>query len=191
MGEMFERDLGDDALFGLSLADHAHHDGSGVRPSVALTAWKTGHDRRTVQRKIAAWLDRGWLEVTAPAGRRQPIEYRINLANIPRKPPLERRHHAAPQPAAGAALDVAPKSGSGAAWETFRGGTGAAPDAAQTPEPSKNLKSAGARACDANAARTPASTRAEPEAVTRCTADEAAEILKRHGIQPKRLRPRP
>lgn len=36
----------------LALADHADHDGGNARPSVGLLAWKTGDDRRTIQRHL-------------------------------------------------------------------------------------------------------------------------------------------
>lgn len=39
-------------LTALALADHADHDGRNAYPSVALLAWKTGHDRRTIQRHL-------------------------------------------------------------------------------------------------------------------------------------------
>ena len=33
----------------LALADHAHEDGTGIRPSINRIAWKTGYSERSVQ----------------------------------------------------------------------------------------------------------------------------------------------
>ena len=49
----------------LALADHAHEDGTGIRPSISRIAWKTGYSERSVQnimsqlRELGHSSDRG------------------------------------------------------------------------------------------------------------------------------------
>jgi hypothetical protein len=88
MGQVWSLDLtkGQQAVL-LSLADHAHDDGTRVFPSVSLTAWKTGYQRRHVQRLIRELRDLGVLIEVAPATARLPTEYRIDLAAGKQKPP--------------------------------------------------------------------------------------------------------
>jgi hypothetical protein len=69
MGLVWDLDLGKAEKFLLlAMADHAHHDGSGVRPGVALLAHKTGFSVRSVQRYIGVLEELGLLEATAYRG---------------------------------------------------------------------------------------------------------------------------
>ena len=52
----------------LAMADHAHHDGSGVRPGVAVLAHKTSDSRRNVQRLLRSLEGLGLVEATAHRG---------------------------------------------------------------------------------------------------------------------------
>lgn len=77
----------------MSLADHAEHDGTGVHPSVRLTAWKTGYNERQVQR-IMKWLrDTNVLIPIKPHGQHQPTEYRLDFSRLPQKPSFVKSPH--------------------------------------------------------------------------------------------------
>jgi len=88
MSEVWELDIDHARAWVLmSLADHAEHDGTGVHPSVRLTAWKTGYKERQVQR-IMKWLrDTNVLIPVKPPGQHQPTEYLLDFSRIanPRK----------------------------------------------------------------------------------------------------------
>lgn len=73
----------------MSLLDHAHHDGTKIFPSIALTAWKTGYSPRQVQRIIAELVTAGILELVRGAGQHRPNEYRARLDKAPLKEPFE------------------------------------------------------------------------------------------------------
>lgn len=73
----------------LALADNAHDDGTNCYPGVDYLAWKTGYDRRSVQR-ILRELERDGLVVPvtgASGGRSHELEYRIDLSKGVRKTP--------------------------------------------------------------------------------------------------------
>lgn len=82
MAEVFARypNGGGEMLLALALADHAHDDGTSVRPSVRLLAEKTRQSERTVQYQLRNMEAAGWLHLVANAGggRNTPREYRIN-----------------------------------------------------------------------------------------------------------------
>lgn len=71
---------GGELLTALAYADHAHDDGTGVRPSVAYVARKTRQSERTVQRYLTQMRKSGWLLTVrhGDGGRGRATEYRIN-----------------------------------------------------------------------------------------------------------------
>ncbi len=71
---------GGELLTALAYADHAHDDGTGVRPSVAYIARKTRQSERTVQRYLTQMRESGWLLTVrhGDGGRGRATEYRIN-----------------------------------------------------------------------------------------------------------------
>lgn len=71
---------GGDLLMALACADHAHDDGTNVRPSVMHLAQKTRQSPRTVQRQLAQMRESGWLILVrnGRGGRGHTAEYRIN-----------------------------------------------------------------------------------------------------------------
>ncbi len=71
---------GGELLTALAYADHAHDDGSAVRPSVAYIARKTRQSERTVQRYLANMRKSTWLLPVKPANRWRGFatEYRVN-----------------------------------------------------------------------------------------------------------------
>lgn len=75
---------GGELLTALAYADHAHDDGTGVRPSVAFMARKTRQSERTIQMHLASMRRTGWLLTVqhATGGRGRTTEYRINPAWI-------------------------------------------------------------------------------------------------------------
>lgn len=84
MAEVFARypNGGAEMLLALAIADHAHDDGSSVRPSVRHLAEKTRQSERAVQYQLRNMEADGWLELVghATGGRNTPREYRINPA---------------------------------------------------------------------------------------------------------------
>jgi len=75
---------GGELLVALAYADHAHDDGTGIRPSVSYTAKKTRQGIRTVQMHLAKMRETEWLLTVkyAEGGRGRATEYRINPAWI-------------------------------------------------------------------------------------------------------------
>ena len=73
----------------LALADHAHEDGSGIRPSIKRIAWKTGYSERSVQNIMAQLRDLGLLVIVVPATHSTPNEYRFNWAAVSPKPSFD------------------------------------------------------------------------------------------------------
>lgn len=71
---------GGELLTALACADHAHDDGTSIRPAVAYTARKTRQSERAVQMQLSAMRRRGWLLTVrnAGGGRGRATEYRIN-----------------------------------------------------------------------------------------------------------------
>jgi hypothetical protein len=70
---------GAELLMALAYADHAHDDGSCIRPSVAYIARKTRQSERTVSRILAKMRESKWLlMVKRGSGRGFASEYRIN-----------------------------------------------------------------------------------------------------------------
>lgn len=70
----------------LALADHAHDDGSNVRPGILKIAWKTGYTHRHVKRVLSSLRDSGVLVLVREATQHMPNEYRIDLTKAPKKP---------------------------------------------------------------------------------------------------------
>ncbi|MEO1396105.1 MAG: helix-turn-helix domain-containing protein [Cyanobacteria bacterium J06634_5] len=64
----------------LALADHAHEDGTGMRPSINRIAWKTGYSVRSVQNIMAQLRQLGVLVIAVPATHNTPNEYRFEWA---------------------------------------------------------------------------------------------------------------
>lgn len=73
----------------LALADHAHEDGTGIRPSIKRIAWKTGYSERSVQNIMSQLRELGVLVVAAPATHNTPNEYRFDWANVAPKPSFD------------------------------------------------------------------------------------------------------
>lgn len=73
----------------LALADHAHEDGTGIRPSIKRLAWKTGYSERSVQNIMSQLRDLGLLVITVPATHRTPNEYRFNWSAVAPKPSFD------------------------------------------------------------------------------------------------------
>ncbi len=71
---------GSELLTALAYADHAHDDGTGIRPSVAYIARKTRQSERSVQRHLDCMRKKGWLLTVryGDGGRGKATEYRIN-----------------------------------------------------------------------------------------------------------------
>ena len=71
---------GGELLTALAYADHAHDDGTGIRPSIAYVARKTRQSERTVQRYLAHMREIGWLLIVrnGDGGRGYATEYRVN-----------------------------------------------------------------------------------------------------------------
>lgn len=84
MGEVFRRypHGGNEMLLALSLADHAHDDGTRIFPSVDHLARKIRVSDRTVQTLLRKMMDEGWLLLVrdSSGGRGQTRHYRINPA---------------------------------------------------------------------------------------------------------------
>lgn len=75
---------GGELLSALAYADHAHDDGTGIRPSVAYMARKTRQSERTIQMHLSAMKRIGWLLTVryATGGAGRVTEYRVNPAWI-------------------------------------------------------------------------------------------------------------
>lgn len=75
---------GGELLSALAYADHAHDDGTGIRPSVAYMAKKTRQSERTIQMHLSAMKQMGWLLTVryATGGAGRVTEYRVNPAWI-------------------------------------------------------------------------------------------------------------
>lgn len=71
---------GCELLTALAYADHAHDNGTNIRPSVAYIARKTRQSERSVQRHLAQMRKSGWLLTVkyAKGGRNFATEYRVN-----------------------------------------------------------------------------------------------------------------
>lgn len=71
---------GGELLTALAYADHAHDDGTSIRPSIAYIARKTRQSERTVQRYLAHMRQTGWLLTVrnGDGGRGYATEYRVN-----------------------------------------------------------------------------------------------------------------
>lgn len=77
----------------LALADHADHDGEGVKPGIELVAWKTQYDIRQVQRLVRSLEAMGALVPVEfeRGGRGKVTLYRIDLSAVPRLPARPKR----------------------------------------------------------------------------------------------------
>lgn len=71
---------GSELLTALAYADHAHDDGTNIRPSVAYVAKKTRQSERSVRRYLAQMRESGWLLTVrhGNGGRGFATEYRVN-----------------------------------------------------------------------------------------------------------------
>ena len=70
----------------LALADHAHEDGTGIKPSIIRIAWKTGYSERSVQNIMSQLRRLGILVVTVPATHNTPNEYKFDWSAAIQKP---------------------------------------------------------------------------------------------------------
>ena len=70
----------------LALADHAHEDGTGIKPSIIRIAWKTGYSERSVQNIMSQLRQLGILVVTVPATHNTPNEYKFDWSAATQKP---------------------------------------------------------------------------------------------------------
>lgn len=66
----------------LRLADVAHPDGSNAFLAVSTVAEDCEIGERTVQRTLHTLVERGFLEVQAPATNRRPTVYRVTIAGL-------------------------------------------------------------------------------------------------------------
>lgn len=81
MGLVWEHEFGpSEQLVMLALADHAHDDGTEIRPSVSRVAWKTGYEERQVQRILKKLRDEIEILVLTKegGGRGKPNVYRFD-----------------------------------------------------------------------------------------------------------------
>lgn len=71
---------GSELLTALAYADHAHDNGTNIRPSVAYIAKKTRQSERSVRRYLAQMRESGWLLTVrhGNGGRGFATEYRVN-----------------------------------------------------------------------------------------------------------------
>ena len=79
----------------LALADHAHEDGNGIRPSIKRIAWKTGYSERSVQSIMSQLRELGLLIVSVPATHNTPNEYRFDWSVATPKPSFDKLMDAA------------------------------------------------------------------------------------------------
>ena len=73
----------------LALADHAHEDGTGIRPSINRIVWKTGYSERSVQNIMAQLRQLGILVIAVPATHNTPHEYRFDWSVATPKPSFD------------------------------------------------------------------------------------------------------
>lgn len=73
----------------LALADHAHEDGTGIKPSIIRIVWKTGYSERSVQNIMSQLRQLGVLVVTVPATHNTPNEYRFDWSVATLKPSFD------------------------------------------------------------------------------------------------------
>ena len=73
----------------LALADHAHEDGTGIRPSINRIAWKTGYSERSVQNIMGQLRDLGILVIAVPARHSSPNEYCFDWSVATPKPSFD------------------------------------------------------------------------------------------------------
>lgn len=90
VGAVWELDLPQsEAWVLMALADHAHHDGTGIYAGQELLAWKTNYSVRQVRRILDALEKRGLIvPENLGIGRGVIQGYRINLAAGKRKPAI-------------------------------------------------------------------------------------------------------
>ncbi|MGC1306526.1 MAG: helix-turn-helix domain-containing protein [Phormidesmis sp.] len=73
----------------LALADHAHEDGTGIRPSINRIAWKTGYSERSVQNILSQLRQLGMLVIAVPATYNTPNEYKFDWSAAMPKPAFD------------------------------------------------------------------------------------------------------
>ena len=73
----------------LALADHAHDDGTSIRPGLERVAWKTGYSLRQTKRIISSLREMGVLVMTRNHGDGRPAEYRIDWERVRQKQSYE------------------------------------------------------------------------------------------------------
>ncbi|MEO0376615.1 MAG: helix-turn-helix domain-containing protein [Cyanobacteria bacterium P01_A01_bin.17] len=73
----------------LALADHAHEDGTGIRPSINRLVWKTGYSERSVQNIMSQLRQLGILAIAVPATHNTPNEYRFDWSAATPKPSFD------------------------------------------------------------------------------------------------------
>lgn len=91
MGMVWEHEFGHgEMIVMLALADHAHDDGTEIRPSVARLAWKTGYEVRQIQRILKHLRDDLGILVLVKrgGGRGNPNVYRFDWTKGVKKTPF-------------------------------------------------------------------------------------------------------
>lgn len=90
-GQVWFRDVrGSERDVLLALADHAHDDGTEIRPSMDYLAWKVGIGKRQAQRIVSSMRERGALIAVRESTRYEPTHYRMDLDALPLKAPYAR-----------------------------------------------------------------------------------------------------
>lgn len=91
MGQVWELDLPrDEQSVLLAMADNAHDDGTHCYPGVDYLAWKTGYDRRSVQRILRKLEEPGLIVVLhAQGGRGLALDYNIDISKGKKKRPWQ------------------------------------------------------------------------------------------------------
>ncbi len=72
----------------LALADHAHKDGTGARPSIARLAWKVNLSESQVEKLVRSLLERGFIKRLKRGGNGRASEYELDFSAVEQKPPF-------------------------------------------------------------------------------------------------------
>ena len=73
----------------LALADHAHKNGAGARPSIARLAWKTNLSKSQVEKLMRSLRRRGVIKCVKRGGNGRASEYELDFANAELKEPFK------------------------------------------------------------------------------------------------------
>src|SRR5690242_19106225 len=101
MGRVWELDIpSEQQTVLLALADSAHDDGTRCYPGVDYLAWKTGKNRRTIQRVLRDLEATGVIAAVrhSGGGRGHATEYRIHVSKAPQKPAFTPKRHRTDSP---------------------------------------------------------------------------------------------